>query len=97
MKKKYILIYFLIFICGLVNSQNVTFDDNNGVSKGPIIASVEAFVYVLVNLGLAIGAVPTAKRIFSGEPGSWKGVVAWLGGIIMANVLIDPIVKAFGF
>lgn len=98
MDKKLILIGSLIIICGLIYGQgptNITWDDESGVDKAAMIVNTKKFTYVLVNLGLAIGAIPTAKRLFTAEPNAWKGVSVWLGGILAANLLIDPIVQAF--
>lgn len=103
MKKVIIIILCLFIYYGttqLVKSQgstNVTYDDSpvSDSEKATIVNSAKAFAYLLVNIGLMIAAAPTAKRLFRGEPGAYKGVLVWCGGIITANLVIELVLSTF--
>ena len=70
-------------------AQNLQFQDNvNSADQQSLLDGVSKISYILINLGLAIGAIPTVKRLFMGEPGSWKAALAWGGAFITANMAI---------
>lgn len=69
--------------------QGLQFQNNASSSdQEALLTGVNEIAYVLINLGLVIGAIPTAKRLFQGEPGSWKAAMAWGGAFITANMAI---------
>ena len=96
MKKLYKVLIFTILLfcvyCVNVKSQsaatNITFDNGSPLDTSGIRDQVEALSYILINMGLAIGAIPTARKCFRGDPGAIKAIYAWLGGIVTANIAI---------
>ncbi len=69
--------------------QNLQFQsDVNSADQQSLLDGVNKIAYILINLGLSIGAIPTVKRLFMGEQGSWKAAVAWGGAFITANMAI---------
>ena len=91
MPKKLFLISILLmfYTTLLLQGQGLTFqNDVNTSDQQSLLTNTKTIAYFLINLGLAIGAIPTAKRLFQGEPGSWKAVIAWCGAFLTANMAI---------
>lgn len=89
MDKKICLIIMMVSYALPIFCQNLQFQDNvNSADQQALFNGVNKIAYVLINLGLAIGAIPTVKRLFMGEPGSWKAALAWGGAFLTANMAI---------
>ncbi len=91
MNKKLLLTFIILSFCTtlLLFSQGLTFqNDVNSEDQQSILSNCKMIAYFLINLGLAIGAIPTAKRLFQGEPGSWKSALVWGGAFLTANMAI---------
>lgn len=87
-KRIFITILFYFYTLHIF-CQGLQFDNNaNSDNQATLLSTVNTIAYLLINLGLAIGAVPTAKRLFQGEPGAWKAAMAWGGAFITANMAI---------
>jgi len=89
MNKRFLVTILFSWYVLLVFCQGLQFQNNvNASNQSALLDNVKQIAYLLINLGLAIGAIPTAKRLFQGEPGSWKAVMAWGGAFLTANMAI---------
>ena len=89
MNKKVLLIMIIFSFCIQIFCQNLQFqNDVNPADQQSLFDGVNKIAYILINLGLAIGAIPTVKRLFMGEPGAWKAALAWGGALLTANMAI---------